>query len=66
MSLWGDDDDSTGGDNKGVNHICYSKYRAVHWDKTKSKWKAQIWLQGKKHRCGYFEDDEEAVKAYDR
>ena len=67
MSLWGDDDGGGAGDgNTDVTHAIYSKYRGVTWDKTKAKWKADIMVQGKRHSCGYYEDDEEAAKAYDR
>ena len=66
MSLWGDDDGGAGDGNKDVKHICYSKYRGVSWYKPRAKWRAFIRVQGKQHHCGYYEDDEEAAKAYDR
>uniref|UniRef100_A0A061REF3 Pathogenesis-related genes transcriptional activator n=1 Tax=Tetraselmis sp. GSL018 TaxID=582737 RepID=A0A061REF3_9CHLO len=43
-----------------------SKYKGVHWDKTKSKWVGYIHMKGKKHHLGYFPSEEEAARAYDR
>jgi hypothetical protein len=43
-----------------------SKYRGLTWYKIKSKWQAQIWYDGKQRSLGYFEDAEEAAKAYDK
>jgi hypothetical protein len=43
-----------------------SKYRGVCWYKNRNKWKAEIYYDGKRHRLGSFEDEEEAAKAYDK
>jgi hypothetical protein len=43
-----------------------SKYRGVTWEKSNNKWKAAIYYDGKKHCLGYFEDEEEAARAYDQ
>jgi hypothetical protein len=43
-----------------------SKYRGVSWNKSGNKWRAGIKYDGKKHSLGYFEDEEEAAKAYDK
>jgi hypothetical protein len=43
-----------------------SKYRGVCWKKSKSKWIARIAYDSKQHSLGYFEDEQEAAKAYDR
>jgi hypothetical protein len=43
-----------------------STYRGVSWLKRDSKWKAQIWYDGNQHIIGYFEDEEEAARAYDK
>jgi hypothetical protein len=43
-----------------------SKYRGVSWYNSRNKWKAEIYYDGKRHRLGSFEDEEEAAKAYDR
>jgi hypothetical protein len=42
-----------------------SKYRGVNWDKIRNKWRPDISYDGKQHHLGYFEDEEEAVRAYD-
>jgi hypothetical protein len=51
---------------KGVLDSKRSKYRGVYWDKSNSKWKAQIHQAGKRHSLGSFDDEEEAARAYDR
>jgi hypothetical protein len=43
-----------------------SKYRGVSWSKSSHKWEALIRYDGKRHNLGYFENEEEAAKAYDR
>jgi hypothetical protein len=37
----------------------------VTWKKLSNKWAANIRYDGKKHYLGYFEDEEDAAKAYD-
>jgi hypothetical protein len=36
------------------------------WKKSRNKWSAGINYDGKKHHLGYFEDEEEAARAYDK
>ena len=43
-----------------------SKYWGVIWHKPNAKWMAFIVVQGKIQKCGLYEDEEEAAKAYDR
>jgi hypothetical protein len=43
-----------------------SKYRGVTWYKKNNKWRAYIRYDVKQHSLGYFEDEEEAARAYDR
>jgi len=43
---------------------CTSNYRGVTWNKSKSKWAAQIFNSGKKKHLGYFVSEVEAANAY--
>jgi len=43
-----------------------SKFRGVHWDKRKRKWRASITVNGKSRHLGYFDVEEDAAGAYDR
>ena len=45
---------------------CSSKFRGVFWDKRKNKWGAAIEYERKKINLGYFADEIDAAKAYDR
>jgi hypothetical protein len=42
-----------------------SHFKGVCWDKTKSKWRAQIKIDGKYTHLGCFNDEEVAARAYD-
>ena len=37
-----------------------SRYRGVSWDRTKRKWKARVWLNGRNVSLGSFDDEAEA------
>lgn len=41
-----------------------SEYKGVCWDKTSSKWKAYIWVNGKMKHLGLFDCEESAHQAY--
>jgi hypothetical protein len=41
-----------------------SKFRGLHWDKSKNKWVARIRLNGKGKHIGYFETEEEGARAF--
>lgn len=43
-----------------------SKFRGVSWNKKDRKWVAQIGAKGGHIRLGYFKDEVEAAKAYDK
>jgi hypothetical protein len=53
------------GQGKGVERQS-STYRGVSWDKSNNKWSSKIGYDGKKRHLGYFEDEDEAARAYDR
>ena len=42
-----------------------SKFRGVTWDKSHNQWHAQIKVAGKLESLGYFDDENEAARAYD-
>jgi len=43
-----------------------SKYKGVHWRKRGKKWAAAIRCNNKTHHLGYFKDEIEAARAYDK
>ena len=45
---------------------CTSRFRGVSWRKDKKKWTAVITLAGKQKHLGYFVDEVEAAKAWDK
>tara|TARA_R100001463_G_scaffold36711_3_gene79124 strand:+ start:1124 stop:1639 length:516 start_codon:yes stop_codon:yes gene_type:complete len=42
-----------------------SKFRGVCWVKDRKKWRAPIMVDGKRKCLGYFDDEEEAARAWD-
>jgi len=45
---------------------CSSKYKGVWWDKQLKKYRAQIWFNGNRLHLGYFKNQIDAAKAYDK
>ena len=43
-----------------------SKYSGVTWKKKSSQWVAKIHFAGKTEHLGYFDDEAEAGRAYDK
>ena len=43
---------------------CSSKFVGVHWDKSTSKWKAHIAIEGKQKHLGRFSNELQAAEAY--
>ena len=53
---------------KGGNYAgrpASSQYKGVYWNRTRSKWHAQITVQGRRRFLGYFADERDAALAYD-
>jgi len=50
--------------NKRINQITTSKYKGVHFCKTKNKWLGGIRINGKRTHLGCFETENEAGVAY--
>ena len=44
---------------------CSSKYKGVCWYRSTNKWTAQIMINGKRKRIGYFKSERVAAYAYD-
>jgi len=50
--------------NRGKQRNNTSGHKGVSWDKSRSKWWAEISANGVKHRLGRFDTKEEAAEAY--
>lgn len=48
---------------KGVYSNSSSGVSGVYFENRRKKWRAQIYLQGKKHFLGYFDKKEDAIQA---
>lgn len=42
-----------------------SRFKGVSYDRERERWRAYIWLDGKRYPCGRFRTEEEAARAYD-
>jgi len=45
---------------------CSSKYKGVYWHKPSGKWLVQIGIHGKRIHLGYFDNEDDAGRAYNR
>lgn len=54
---------SQNGMNRGVPENNTSGHKGVTWYKTRNKWMAQIFKEGKRYFLGYFDNIEDAIKA---
>ena len=43
----------------------YQKYRGVNWETRASKWRVQITVDGIRQHVGYYDDEEDAARAFD-
>lgn len=49
-----------------AHHTSTSKYKGVIWDKGRSKWRANIGLEGKSKFLGRYDTEEQAAEAYNQ
>lgn len=52
--------------NRTVNKGSTSKYKGVHWDKSRNKWRAKLQLNGKCIHIGYYDSEKEAAVEYNK
>ena len=52
--------------NKVKHRGASSRYKGVYYDKSRKKWFAAICFEGRLRRLGWFDDEVEAARAYDR
>lgn len=52
--------------NKAKHRRSSSRYKGVYYDKSRKRWFAAIYYDGRLHRLGWFDDEVEAARAYDR
>lgn len=45
---------------------CSSNFKGVHWNKNRNKWQVSIRFNHKRYHLGYFIDEKEAAKAYNK
>jgi len=43
-----------------------TRYNGIRWDKNRRKWQVRLAISGKRESFGYYADEVEAAKAYDR
>jgi len=43
-----------------------SKYKGVSWDRKTNKWESAVTVKGVKHPCGFYDTEDEAIKARDK
>ena len=49
-----------------ANRQLYKGYKGVYWEPRRNKWRAAIGYEGRLLHIGYYLDEEEAAKAYDK
>ena len=62
---------ATSGENKrnrrkSIKRKCHSRFKGVNWNKDQRKWSARICFNSKTKFIGYFDDEIDAAKAYDK
>jgi hypothetical protein len=43
-----------------------TRYNGIRWDKNREKWQVRLMINGRRESFGYYADEIEAAKAYDR
>lgn len=43
-----------------------TRYNGIRWDKNREKWQVRLTVNGRRDSFGYYADEVEAAKAYDR
>ena len=43
-----------------------TRYNGIRWDKNREKWQVRLTINGRRESFGYYADETEAAKAYDR
>lgn len=51
--------------NRGKSKNNTSGYKGVHWNKQNGKWRSRIMVNRRVYHLGFFENSEDAAKAYD-
>lgn len=51
--------------NRRLNKNSTSGYKGVNWHKAAGRWQARIWVNGKVHHLGWFDNPITAAAAYD-
>jgi len=51
---------------KFVRKTGKTRYNGIRWDKNKEKWQVRLTINGRRESFGYYADETEAAKAYDR
>lgn len=49
-----------------INSKTSSRYKGVSWHSSKNKWRVQIMKEGNQLHVGYFLNEEDAARAYDK
>lgn len=57
---------STNSQNRTKKENASSQYYGVYWNKRYKKWRARITVNGEKTNLGYYDNEEESARVYDK